>query len=238
MRLYDDLARWWPLLSAPADYEDEAAAYAELLDGHARRSVGSVLELGSGGGNNASHLKARYLLTLTDLSAGMLAVSRRLNPECEHLQGDMRSLRLDRRFDAVFVHDAVMYMTDPVDLRAAIETAYLHVDEGGVALFVPDCIRSTFVPATSTGGHDGGDRALRYLSWSFDPDPNDHRFLTDFAYLLREGSEVRVVHDRHEMGLFSRSEWLGMLTEAGFEAIATTADLSESEPVVVFVGRR
>ena len=35
-------------------------------------------------------------MTLVDLSEEMLAVSRELNPECEHLQGDMRTLRLGR----------------------------------------------------------------------------------------------------------------------------------------------
>jgi hypothetical protein len=65
------------------------------------------------------HLKARFAMTLVDLSGEMLAVSRRFNPECEHLQGDMRTVRLGRAFDAVFVHDAVDYNggTDAPDGR-------------------------------------------------------------------------------------------------------------------------
>ena len=51
----------------------------------------------------------------------MLALSRALNPECEHLAGDMRTLRLGRVFDAVFVHDAVCYMTTRADLREFIQ---------------------------------------------------------------------------------------------------------------------
>ena len=106
-RLYGELAEWWPLLSAPEDYADEAAEYRRLIEEGARIPIREVLELGSGGGNNASHLKARFALTLVDRSPGMLEVSRRLNPECEHVQGDMRSVRLRRTFDAVFVHDAI-----------------------------------------------------------------------------------------------------------------------------------
>ena len=56
-------------------------------------------------------------MVLVEPSAGMLQVSRALNPECEHVQGDMRTVRLDRRFDLVFVHDAVCYMTTEPDLR-------------------------------------------------------------------------------------------------------------------------
>ncbi|MEA2702730.1 MAG: hypothetical protein QOD63_675, partial [Actinomycetota bacterium] len=68
-----------------------------------------MLELGSGGGHNAVHLVADFAMTLVDLSDQMLDVSRRLNPGCEHVVGDMRTVRLGRSFDAVFVHDAVDY---------------------------------------------------------------------------------------------------------------------------------
>jgi SAM-dependent methyltransferase len=177
-----------------------------------------VLELGSGGGNNASHLKAHFELTLTDLSEEMLAVSRELNPECEHVQGDMRTLRLGREFDAVFVHDAVEYMSSVADLRAAIQTAFVHCRPGGVALFVPDHLRETFRPRTDHGGHDGPGRSLRYLEWTWDPNPDDDTYLVDFAYLLRDGDRITVEHDRHVCGVFPRAQWLRLLEEAGFRA--------------------
>ncbi|MEX2203615.1 MAG: class I SAM-dependent methyltransferase [Actinomycetota bacterium] len=110
-RPYGELAEWWPLLSAPEEYADEAEEYRALIEAGARIPVQAVLELGSGGGNNASHLKTRFDLTLVDRSPAMLEVSRRLNPECEHVESDMRSVRLDRAFDAVFVHDAIAYIT-------------------------------------------------------------------------------------------------------------------------------
>jgi trans-aconitate methyltransferase len=105
-RFYGDLAVWWPLVSAPEEYVEEAAFAAELL-ASGEGPVREVLELGSGGGNNAYHLKSRFAMTLVDLSPDMLAVSRALNPECEHHEGDMRRVRLGRTFDAVFVHDAI-----------------------------------------------------------------------------------------------------------------------------------
>src|SRR5690606_694113 len=102
---------WWPLLSPAEEYVEEAAFYALVLQAYSRDPVESLLELGSGGGNNASHLKHKFRLTLVDSSPQMLAVSRTLNPECDHIEGDMRTLRLGREFDAVFVHDAICYMT-------------------------------------------------------------------------------------------------------------------------------
>src|SRR5262245_29905572 len=116
-KLYRELASWFHLLSSPPDYAEEADFARKLLVETAAETPRTVLELGSGGGNNASHLKVQFSMTLVDLSPGMLELSRELNPECEHLTGDMKSVRLGRVFDAVFVHDAIMYMTTENDLR-------------------------------------------------------------------------------------------------------------------------
>ena len=92
-----EFAEWWPLVDDPADYAEEAGVYADRLQEACDGPIESLLELGCGGGNTALHLKRRFpRLLLTDLSPEMLAVSRALNPECEHRIGDMRTLRLDR----------------------------------------------------------------------------------------------------------------------------------------------
>jgi SAM-dependent methyltransferase len=220
--MYDELADWFHLLTAPAEYAEETAVILDLLRLHIRGPLETLLELGSGGGNTASHLHAHLRLTLTDISEAMLDLSRTLNPDCEHLVADMRTARLGRTFDAVLIHDAVMYMTTEADLRAALATAFVHLRSGGAALFAPDCVRETFEPKTEHGGHDGDGRALRYLEWDHDPDPEDTSYLTDFALLLREGeSGTRVRYDRHVMGLFSRDRWLDLLREVGFEPSVT-----------------
>lgn len=241
-KLYTELAEWWPLLSAPADYEEEATFYFNAMQEAADRRIESVLELGCGGGNNASHMKKRVTqLVLVDLSDGMLAHSRTLNPECEHHVGDMRSVRLQRttsakatvvrQFDAVFVHDAVSYMTTEQDLARAIETAAVHCRPGGAALFAPDHLCETFRPDTDCGGHDGHDRAMRYLSWSWDPDATDTTVVTDYTYALRDATgNVRVIHDRHIEGVFLRDTWLRVLDDAGFEARVLPFNHSELEP--------
>jgi SAM-dependent methyltransferase len=223
-RLYRELADWWPLLSAPEDYAEEAAEYTRLILEASNDEARTVVELGSGGGNNASHMKASFELTLVDRSPQMLDVSRRLNPECEHLEGDMRSVRLGRSFDAVFVHDAIAYMTTEDDLRGVFATAFEHCKPGGVALFVPDAVTETFEPAADHGGHDGADRALRYLEWTWDPDPDDTTVRMDLTYVFHEPDAsvpssvaVSVVHDEHVCGLFPRATWLRLIGEAGFE---------------------
>ena len=234
-RFYGDLAPWWPLISPPEDYAEEAAFATSLLL-TAEGAVEHVLELGSGGGNNASHMKAHFAMTLVDLSPTMLEVSARLNPECEHVVGDMREVRLGRTFDAVFVHDAIDYMTTESDLRRAIDTAYVHCRPGGVAVLVPDHTTETFEPETDHGGIDGADgRGARAFWWTV---ADGDRATTDYVFLLRDvGGEAEVVHDRHHTGLFSRAVWLRLLQEAGFdprEVVEETTD--DRTPRIFFVG--
>jgi SAM-dependent methyltransferase len=238
-RLYGELADWFHLLTAPADYADEADLYRRILVEACDDPPRRVLELGSGGGNNASHLKAHFELTLADRSREMLELSRTLNPECRHVAGDMRDVRLGELFDAVFVHDAVSYLTTEADLEAAVATAAAHLRPGGAALFVPDFVRESFEPRTGHGGHGGGNRALRYLEWIWDPDPADTTYVCDFAYLLRESGEVCCVQDRHLCGLFPRETWLDLIERAGLEAQHEVAPPDE-EPAgaELFVGKK
>ncbi len=236
-KLYSTLASWWHLLSDPQDYAEEVACYWRLLCERASRPVGTMLELGCGGGNNAFHFKQHCQLTLTDLSPDMLTQSRRINPECEHFEGDMRTLQLSRRFDAVFVHDAVMYMVNEGDLRQAIKTAVTHCEPGGIVMFVADCTRETWAPSTSHGGHDGDGRALRYLEWTWDPDPADTEFVAEMVYMLREGDQpVRIERDRHRFGLFSSETWIRLLAESGVRASKECCRFVDGEEVTVFVG--
>ncbi len=217
-RLYGELAHWWPLLSPPSHYIEEAADLLSVLGPNAGRAT--LLELGCGGGSLAFHLRPHYALTLADRSESMLEQCRRVNPQCELVGGDMRSLRLERRFDVVLIHDAIMYLTTVADVQATLATAAAHCRRGGTLVLLPDCVRETFAPGVETGGEDGPDgRSLRYLAWSRDPDPRDSTFEVDYAFLLREADgSVHCESDRHACGLFARASWLGWLAQQGFEA--------------------
>jgi len=240
--IYDELAPWFHLLTPPEHYVDDAAQVLELIRANVTGPPETLLELGSGGGNTASHLRRDLRVTLTDLSLPMLEISRTINPDTEHIAGDMRTLRLGRQFDAVLIHDAICYMTTVADLRAAMTTAFEHLRPGGVAILVPDHVAETFRPATDHGGVDappGPDgrpgRALRYLEWTTDPDPVDTTYQVDYALLIRDtDGSVQVRHDRHVEGLFAHQAWLDLLGSVGFLASST----SDAYGRFLFVGRR
>ena len=139
--------------------------------------------------------------------------SRRSIPECEHVDGDMRTVRLGREFDAVFVHDAVCYMTTrPISQWPSRQLSCI----AGLAARScsrPDFVRENFrskgpitaapteaarisVPRVDMGSRSVGQHVRRGL-----------------CLLLRTpDGVVRVEHDRHVEGLFARADWIRLLT--------------------------
>jgi SAM-dependent methyltransferase len=222
MKLYGDLAGWWDVLGEGRDYAQEAHEAMELLR-HGTDCVESVLELGCASGRIAAALPDELTVVLLDSSPQMLDVSRGRNPEREHVLADMRTARLDRTFDAVLLHDAVMYLTSRADLRAALATAAAHLRPGGALLVQPDAIAESYEPgllAWSSPEPAPDGREVAVMEWHTDANPDDECTQVDFAFLLRSGDgTVRMHHESHAMGLFDHRTWLALLAEAGFEVV-------------------
>jgi len=218
-RLYDELAPWWPLISPPGEYEQDAERIAEVF-GSASIPVRSVLDLGSGGGHIATHLKDRFQLTLVDISPEMLAVSREINPDCEHIQGDMHAIRLGRLFDAVLVHDAADYVSSEAGLLRVAQTAFAHCHTGGLAVFAPDHTAESFRPGTGGGGgSDALGRQASFRERTSDHDPADGWIEAEYEFVLRSASgHVDVIRETHRLSAFSCETWLRVLEAAGFDA--------------------
>lgn len=239
MRFYGELAPWFHRITPPEDYAEDAEHVVRvveaLTDGHAR----TLLELGSGWGNTASHLKRVFACTLVDLSEDMLRVSRSLNPECEHIAADMRTVRLRREFEVVFVHDAIDYMTTEDDLAAALRTVAAHLAPDGVAVLTPDVTAETFEPGTLAEGRDHDDLQVRYLEWTHPPSPGSSEVEVDMVLAIRDAEgRTRVEHDRHAVGVFPSATWLRLIREAGMRPVDPGVDDPLAHEHALFVARR
>jgi len=187
-KIYQELAEWYPLLTLLDDYKEEADYYHEVLSKHTSQLRPTMLELGSGAGYNAYFLKEWYDVILSDLSEICWSSAGRLIQSLEHIQGDMRELRLNLTFDVVFIHDAICYMQTEGDLRKAIATAAVHCKPGGIILISPDYVKEIFKPHTNNGGEDGNGKAMRWLEWVTGPNA-DGTYYVDFIIALRERSQ-------------------------------------------------
>lgn len=220
--LYQQLAHWYHLLIPPQAAQNEGLAYNKLLcDAVAGRPrPWSLLELGCGGGLVAMFLKQSFVVTLTDISPTMLDVSRQLNPDIEHLPGDMRTLRLGRVFDVVYAQDALCYLSSAEEVRQTIATVAAHTHRQSVVLLCPDAMAESFSEYRTCTGAVGPDaRRGRLDEWNhrlpgYRSGPD---YVCDFVYELTQADgTVSTFQERHHLKAYSRELWIGLLREAGF----------------------
>lgn len=187
--------------------------------------------------------KRHFTVTGVDLSAGMLAKARATHPDIEYLEGDMRTLRLGRLFDAVAIPDSIDYMATLDDLRSAIATAVAHLKPGGVLLVVgkpqEQFQNNNFA---YTGERQGIHLTLLENNYINPHRPNTYE--ATLIYLVRQSGELTMHHDRHILGLFPQVTWEQVFREAGLMLHQHSLDglydpylLGEgSYPQTIFVG--
>lgn len=230
-RLYGDLAYLMPLLSPPEEYASEAAHWRDILREKLGPGRHPILELGVGGGHNLSHLTGDFEATAVDLSEEMLKLCRALNPGVVLHQGDLRTVRLGRKFSAVLIHDAINYMCTEADLRAAFATAAAHLHPDGVLITGGDYYLETFTsPRVETFTHSDETTELTYFEYTYDPDPTDTSIEAIIHYFIRRGGDLHIEGDRHVMGLFQRQAWIDWMSEAGFQVEERVFWLSDEWP--------
>ncbi len=168
----------------------------------------------------------------------MLTNAGKLNPECESFRRDMRNFNLGRQFDAVFINDAIVYMTSRQDLLKAFQMAHKHLKAGGAMISYPDRCKERFKQNdTTVWTAKRGEMDLTFIENNYDPDPKDETFETTFVYLIRNKGRLRIEQDFHVCGLFGLHVWRGLLKKAGFELIEQDEGL-EDIPVFVCVKPR
>ena len=226
--VFDTYAAYYDLLYCDKDYAAEAA-YVDGLIRRYRPGARDILELGCGTGSHARQLAGLgYAITGIDRSAEMVRramqhpVSAELQDRISFAQGDLRSFRSPRDFDAVLALFHVMsYQTSNDDLGAAMATAAAHLRPGGV--FVFDCWYGPGVltdPPTIRERHLHGDgfeitRTARPRHY-----PNESRVDVHFEIAVRREGKTETIEETHPMRYLFVPEVDLLLAAVGLRRIA------------------
>lgn len=217
-RLYSDLSWTWPIISPVEDYIEETELFSKLIREHSKIEVKTLLHLGCGGGHNDYTFKKHFKVTSVDISEDMLGLAKKLNPEVNYKYGDMRTIQLGEKYDAVTILDSINYVKTVEDLQRTFITTYEHLKPGGVFLTFVEQIAEQFKQHNTTcSTHSQGDVEITFIENYYDPDLTDTNYEATFIYLIRVGGKLEVHKDRHLCGIFKLETWLELLKATGFE---------------------
>ena len=221
-RLCRELAWLWPVISPLAKHVKENEEFSKIIQAHCPVRPVTLLHLGCGGGHDDFTLKKHFKVTGIDISEAMLGLARRLNPEADYHLGDMKTVRLDKTFNSVIIGDSVSYMLTRDDLLSVFQTAFVHLEPGGVLLTLAEETLENFQQSkTLCSDHVQGDVEVTFIQNYYDPDRQDTSYEVTLIFLVRRNGQLTVEVDRHTLGLFNLNTWLELLREVGFSVEQT-----------------
>jgi SAM-dependent methyltransferase len=215
--MYRDSARYYDAIYGFKDYAAEAAAVSARIRAQ-KADAATLLDVACGTGAHLVHFAREYRVEGVDLSAEQLAVARTRLPGVELHQGDMTTLDLGRRFDAVTcMFSSIGYAGTTTDrLDAAVARMAAHLTPGGVLVVEP-----WLEPAVFEAGHlstlfvDEPDIAIARMSVSH---KEGRRSWFDMEHLVGTTDGVEHFVEHHELGLFTVEEQLAAFERAGLRA--------------------
>jgi len=242
---YNDLAWTEEFLANPADYEAEVKVYVDLIQGTVTDSPNTLLHLGSGAGGHDWIFKRHFDVTGVDLSQGMLNKARDTNPEIEYIEGDMRTVRLNRQFDAVVIPYRIDYMATLDDLQKAIQTANLHLKTGGVLLIVAKTAE-TFQDNNFAYTGEKDNVHVTLLENNYINPFHANTYEATLVYMIRQQGELTIHTDHQVLGLFPLETWEKLFRDAELSLFKSKLDgiydqhlLNDGEyPLSIFVAQK
>lgn len=219
----------YDLLYQDKDYSEECDLIDRIFKDYGDGDISHVLDLGCGTGNHALLLAQRgYQITGIDISKDMLAHARNKAadvPELDSLtllEGDIRSLELNRRFDGAIMMFAVLgYQQGNADVLSALGSVRRHLSDGGIFIFDiwygPAVLQQRpsdrFKEIPTPSG-----KVLRHASGELDT--RNHTCTVNYHLWQLDGDNlVSETKESHLMRYFFPLELEGLLEQSGFSLI-------------------
>lgn len=236
MSTFEAYARYYDLLYKDKNYGAEAAFIHSLIRKYSP-GVKTLLDLGCGTGRHDFFLSTMgCLITGVDRSAEMIGRAKNATgaSEIDFIQADIRTIRLNRTFDAVISLFHVMsYQTTQEDIRSACGAARAHITAGGLFIFDfwygPAVL--TDPPAVRVKRLEDEHIAVTRIA---EPVLYPNRNVVDVKYQIcirdKKLGTVEEIRETHSMRYFFMPEIELLLNESGFEMLESGEWMTGKEP--------
>jgi len=217
-QFYGDLAKYYDELNAWKDYRAESERLEGIARRLGRRGRATWLDVACGTGRHLEHLRRKHPVVGVDASREMLRIARRRLPKIRLVVGDMRTFRLDQRFDVVScLFSAIGHLRTERDLGTTFANFARHLNPGGVAIVEPWLDPTKLrLGSVYLRAYDGPFTKVVRCAFST---RRGNRTVIQYHYLIAEhGRGIRHVKVTDVGLLVSRSRLLELMSSAGLES--------------------
>ncbi|HET9139953.1 class I SAM-dependent methyltransferase [Actinophytocola sp.] len=214
------------------DYAAEARSVAGLVRSR-NPGARTLLDVACGTGEHLRHLMRMFdRVEGVDLAKPMCERAMDKLPGVAIHVGDMRTLALPGRFDAVTcLYWTIGYMQDLDELSLAVRRMAAHLAPGGVLVVEPWAAPDEYEGGTVDHivvEHDG--RTMVQVIYAH---PRDGRLSTsDFYNLVGDHAGVHSWTETHSLGLYTFDEYLEAFGQAGLESVEAVRWEGKRERIV------
>lgn len=242
---YNDLAWTEDWLANPEEHKDEVMFYVDLIKSKSVNPLITLLHLGCGAGGHDTFFKQHFTITGVDLSKGMLKIACDRHPDIEYIEGDMRTIQLNRQFDVIAIPDSIDYMVSEEDLLQVITNAVFHLKTGGILLVVAKTQETFHNNNFAYSGEKEG-VSVTLLENNYINTFNPYTYEATFMYLIRKQGQLSIHTENQILGLFPQATWENIFIKSGLVMQRTTLSnvyekyiLDKGEyPLTIFIGKK
>jgi dTDP-3-amino-3,6-dideoxy-alpha-D-glucopyranose N,N-dimethyltransferase/dTDP-3-amino-3,4,6-trideoxy-alpha-D-glucopyranose N,N-dimethyltransferase/N-methyltransferase len=217
-QFYGELAKYYDGLNGWKDYRAEVLRLEAIARRSGRPGATAWLDVACGTGRHLEFLRRRHPVVGVDGSRKMLRVARRRLPGVRLVVGDMRTFRLQQRFDVVScLFSAIGHLESERDLRVTFANFARHLNPGGVVIVEPWVDPSKFRPAmVHVRTFDGPTVKVARVAFS---SRRGNRSVIQYHFLIgRAGRGVRHVAVTDVGLLVSRARLVELMAAAGLRS--------------------
>ena len=222
-KLYTKLARvYHEMYQSIFDYKKEYRFYSRLLK---KYKCKKILEIGCGSGNIAKFfLKENFDYIGMDKSTKMLNIAKETEPKAKFVNGDMRKIKLRKKFDAVIITGrSFTYMTENDDVMKALSSVNKILVKNGILIFDNFDAQEIFTKfnkriVTNAKYHDK--KYKRIIKTSFNLE-SGWTWNLDETYFITEKGKTKIIKDKGTLRAFTEDELNLFLKLNKFKSLET-----------------
>jgi len=221
--LYNKSAKFYDALYHFRDYKTASEKLAGTVTKH-NPSAKSLLDTACGTGKHIEHLRKYFDTEGLDISEELLEIAKvRCPGNIVHLQS-MIDFDLKKKFDVITcLFGSIAYVKILDNLYKTIETMSKHLNPKGLLIIEPFFSKENFWTDIITANHC--DEKDLKITWMYTSKRENEFAVLDINYLVGTTEEVTHFRERHELGLFSDSEYRNAMIKTGFDVKFDTEGL-------------